>query len=691
MSPQSVLSKIPALRIVVPFMAGILVHGLWHCWWAPLLLIAVAIVTYIWLSAVSKSPQGRMRWKSFFIIPLAIGALALGWLCAVIHCPLQLTDEQRYRAVMAGRVVNVEYTDFSMRLTVEILDVDLPPAKVLLSTRGCDYTMRAGNLVAWHPALEEIAQMGNPGEMDYAGHLLHSRSIRYQQHLLVDQVKIVGYSPTLLTRMANLRRYLQLMVFNTRLSPGAQQFVVALMLGNSNLIDKATRQEFSAAGVAHVLALSGLHVGFIALLIWWLLFPLDYLGLKKMRLVITLAAIALFAVFTGLSPSVVRATIMIGFVFAAQVFHRRSISLNALAMAALVILVFSPSALYGVGFQLSFITVGAVLILGQVPSSLESKYKVLNRLTSTVIVSIVAMLATVALSAHYFHTVSLMSVLANLLILPVLPMFMALGALFLLVIVAGLQWPVLEWAIDTVYRYIHWAIGAVNSIPLSHVNGVYVSTLGVVIYFVILAFVVLWLFRHNYRYLLVAGCGLVALLGHSLWIDINTPKRGMVIFNSFSSTPILYYDNGKVYVWTPDGEDTDSATFARYYAGFLARQNIDELVILPGDTVVRLTDALFKPPYAHLMGRRILAVGSGKWKGMSADHRMALDDIIVTKRFHGSAAKLRELYDFDRLVISGAMYDTTLQSLLAESDSLGINTHNLSRQGALCFSATDIR
>ena len=691
MSPPSVLSKVPVLRILVPFMAGILVHVLWHCWWAPLSLIVVAAGTYIWLSAISRSPQRRMRWQSFFMIPLATGALALGWLCAVIHCPPKLTDEQRNRDAMAGRVVNVEYTDFSMRLTVEILDHDLPPARVLISTRGCDYTMRAGYLVAWNPTLEEIAQMGNPGEMDYAAYLLHSRGIRYQQHLLMGQVKVVGCSPTLLTRMANLRRDLQLKVFNTQLSPGTQQFVVALMLGNSSLIDKATRQEFSAAGVAHVLALSGLHVGFIALLIWWLLFPLDYLGLKKMRLVITLAAIALFAVFTGLSPSVVRATIMIGFVFAAQVFHRRSISLNALAIAALVILVFSPSALYGVGFQLSFITVGAVLLFSKMPTWLESKHQLMNSVYSTITVSIVAMLATVALSAHYFHTVSFMSVLANLLILPFLPVFMAFGALFLLVIAAGLHWPILEWALDIIYRYIHWAIGAVNALPLSHLNGVYVSTTGVMIYFVILALVVLWLFRHNYRYLLVAGCCLVALLGHSLWLDATTPKRGMVIFNSFSSTPVLYYDNGKGYVWTPDDEETDSVTFARYYAGFLARQNIDELVILPGDSVVRLADALFKPPYAHLMGRRILAVGSGKWKGMSANHRMALDDIIVTKRFHGTVAKLRELYDFERLVISGALYDTTLEMLLAESDSLGINTHDLSRQGAVCVNETEIR
>lgn len=683
MSSPSVLSRIPVLRILVPFIAGILIHRLWHCWWAPLLLIAIGMGIYIALLFSSRTPQERLRWRSFFIVPLAIVALALGWLSAVIHCPPKLTDEQRNHTVMTGRVASLEYTDFSMRLTVDLLDKGLPPCRVLISIRGCDYTMRAGNIVAWRPALDEIGQMGNPGEMDYAAHMLHTQGIRYQQHLPEDHLKIVGYSPTLMTLMANMRRDLQLKVFNSLLSPGAQQFVVALILGNSNFIDKATRQEFSAAGVAHVLALSGLHVGFIALIIWWLMFPLDYVGLKRVRLAITLAAIALFAVFTGLSPSVVRATVMIGFVFATQVFHRRSISLNALSMAALVILVFTPASLYSVGFQLSFITVAAVLLFAKVPSWLESKYQVVNSIYSTVIVSIVAMLATVALSAHYFHTVSLMSVLSNLLILPVLPIFMILGALFLLVIAAGLHWPLLDWGLDAIYRYIHWVASAVNAIPLSHINGVYVSTFGVIAYFIIMTIVVLWLYRRDYRYLLGAGCGLIALLGHSLWIDATTPKRGLVIFNSFSSTPVLYYDNGKGYVWTPDDEDCDSATFARYYAGFLARQNINELVILTGDTTLRLDGALFKPPYAHLMGRRLLAVGSGKWKLMSTNRKQELDDIIVTKRFHGNATKLKELYQFKCLIISGAMYETTLKPLLIECDSLGINTHNLSRQGAV--------
>ena len=589
--------------------------------------------------------------------------------------------------MLTGRVVDLEYTDYSMRLTVDVLDSLLPKSKVLVSTRGCDYTMQAGDLVAWPAALTRVGNLGNPGEMDYAAYLLDSKGIRYQQHLAINEVRRIGHSPTLITRMATVRRALRLMVFNSRLPVEAQRFVTALLLGDSSFIDKATRQEFSAAGVAHVLALSGLHVGFIALIIWWLLFPLDYLRLKKLRLIITLAVIALFAMFTGLSPSVVRSTLMIGMVFASIIFYRRSVSFNALALAALIILVFSPSALFSVGFQLSFITVGAVLLFASLPHWLQSRYRSINYLTSTAMVSVVAMLATGALSAHYFHTVSLMSVLANLLILPVLPVFMVLGALFLLVTAAGLHWALLDQLLNGIYRYIHWVVSSVNALPLSHISGVYVSTPGVIAYFIMMLLIVLWLYRRSASYLIGAGCVLAAMLAHSLWIDYKTPRQGLVIFNSFSSTPVLYYEGGRGYVWTPDDQPTDSAEFASYYAGFLARHGIGELQLLSGNDSLRIDHALIKPPVALLMGRRMLAVGSGQWKRASADHRLRIDDIIVTKSFHGTASKLQELYQFDRLIISGALYDS--RELLHACDSLGISYHNLAQAGALVLPSGD--
>ena len=680
---SSALSRLPVLRILAPFVLGIAVHHVWHCLWMPLALIVLSIGLYLWLAARSESPQRRQQLRPYFVIPLSCCALSLGWLAAVIQCPPHLTAEQSNGRMLTGRVAAVDYTDFSMRLTVDLLERETPRCRVLVTTRGCDYTMRPGDVVQWPGGLDEVVNAGNPDEMDYARYLLTSEGIRYQQHLTFEQVKKTGHSPTLFTRLANVRHDLQIKVFNSRLSEGTRRFVSALLLGNSGVIDQATRQEFAAAGVAHVLALSGLHVGFIALIIWWLLFPLDYLGMKRVRLVLTLAAIALFATFTGLSPSVARATVMTGFVFASLIFHRRSVSLNALATSALLILVFSPSSLYSVGFQLSFITVGAVLAFARVPRQLESRYKAVNRLTSTVITSIVAMLATVALSAHYFHTISFMSVLANLLILPVLPVFMVLGGLFLLVTAAGQRWFLLDQSLDTLYRYIHWSTEAVNALPMSHVSDVWVSSFGVAAYFAVMSLVLLWLYRRKYGYLLAAGGALVVLLAHSLMVDLKTPHQGLVIFNSFTSTPLLYYVDGTGYVWTPDDEDVDSAMFARYHSGFLSRHNIDRLRFIADGDTLRLDGAMFKPPYAFVMGRRIMAVGSGRWKRATADHRLELDDIIVTKRFHGSAARLCELYNFEQLVLSGAIHDVS--PLLHECDSLGLRVHDLSAQGAISF------
>lgn len=677
---------LPALRVLAPMAAGIAIHHFdRQCpSWLPLALLAIASAAYILLHLLSRSPQGRLRLRPWFIVPLATVALSLGWLTSAIHCPACLTTDQTTGRVLTGRIASLDFTDFSTRMEVDILDNDLPPCRVLLSTRGCDYTLQAGDLIVWPARLNEVGTLGNPDEMDYASYMLDSRGIRYQQHLPVSQLKRVGHFPTLLTRMECIRRHLALKVFNSNLSPGAQQFVTALFLGDNGNIDKATRQEFATAGIAHILALSGLHVGLVAFLIWLLLFPLDYLRLKKLRLALTLLAITVFAIFTGLSPSVVRATVMTGMVFASFILYRRSSPLNALALAALLILIFSPSALFSVGFQLSFVTVAALLIFARVPQPLMSRYRWVNALTATILTSIVAMLATMALSAHYFHTISLMSVLANLLVLPVMPIFMVLGALFLLVTTAGLQWSILDWAVDSIYRYIYSAATFVGNIPMSHIDGVYVSTTGVVICFIIMALVTLWLYRHSYRYLLAAGVALALLLGHSLWVDAHTTHKGLVVFNSYTSTPVFYYDHGTGYLWIPDDDEPDLAAFSRYHAGFLARHGINALHLVTSGDTLRLGDAMISPPWAYLMGRRMLAVGSGQSKPSATPHDgLSLDAIIVTRTYHGTAATLERRYPgVDTLIISGAHF---AREAVIKSHSPGIGLHDLSSQGAMVF------
>ena len=167
----------PAMRILVPLACGILTHPAAPFWQLPSLLILVAAIGYLWIHHISQQPNERLRWRPFLIAPLSLCALALGWGAAIIHEPAHIDTSLINGKVLTGRVVGLDYTDFSMRLKVDVLDHDLPQCKVLVSTRGCDYTMQAGDLVAWPAELIEVSNLGNPDEMDYASYLLHSEEI----------------------------------------------------------------------------------------------------------------------------------------------------------------------------------------------------------------------------------------------------------------------------------------------------------------------------------------------------------------------------------------------------------------------------------------------------------------------------------------------------------------------------------
>jgi len=686
---NSFLAQAPAFRLLLPFVLGIIIERTISQWWLAWLLLFLSIVGYSVLHLWSSTPQRRLKSRSWFILPLSVATLSLGWICAHINEPKAIDINQLNGKTLLARVEEIRFTDFSMRLTVRILrnnanrETDASGIKLALSTRGCNYSLQPGDLVQFDANLSPTSNMGNPYEMDYAGFLLNN-GIRYTQHLAVNQLSKCGSNHTLKTRFAQARRNIQTRVLSSDISPGIQRLLIAVLLGNDDLIDYDTRQEFSMAGIAHVLALSGLHVGFIALIIWWLLFPLDELMLRKVRLLISIIAIAAFAVFTGLSPSVVRATIMISFVFVSMLFYRGATSLNSLCVAALLILLFSPFSIYHVGFQLSFITVAALLLSSSWYQRLYTRNRVINYFVSLVFTSLVASISTIVLTAYYFHTISLISIVANLLVLPIFPLLMIIGSLFLLVTIAGFEILWLNRFLEILYDYILWVIKSLNSFSWSHIMGIEISWVGVIGYYAVLCCLAIY-FYSRYRPILICGGAIVLLvLSHHIYTYLNMPREGLVVFNSFSMTPVVYFDHKIGYVWSLDDESIDAKRFQRYYNGFLAHYHIDSLVMVSQSDMLRLPSGQWIiPPNARLMNHSIIAIGKRKKGEHQQDtNPISVDDVIVTKRYRKSVQMICKQFDFKRIIISGAMYEDNLKALIAECDSLKIPYHNLKTQGA---------
>lgn len=216
-------------------------------------------------------------------------------------------------------------------------------------------------------------------------------------------------------RMRMLRRSQQ-----GPLEPRHAALAEALALGWRADLDPDTQASFRDAGIAHLLAVSGLHVGVLAGLAGWLM---RWTGKERrgriVRGAVQLLAVWCFALLTGLSPSTARAALMFSLFIVANVAERRTPRMNLLAAAALLTLVPRPGLLFDTGWQLSYSAVAGILLARPVISAYR------NRLWQATTVCIAATLATLPVTVATFHRLPLYFLVANVAIVPASTLLLA--------------------------------------------------------------------------------------------------------------------------------------------------------------------------------------------------------------------------------------------------------------------------
>ena len=221
-----------------------------------------------------------------------------------------------------------------------------------------------GDILLVHGAIQAARDTHNPGEMAY-GTWLRRHGISGTLFCYNGSWKRVGESPSLPWHFRLLRWREKMVQTYAAHFKGAELGVLAAMtVGDKSLLDAATRDEFSAVGASHILALSGLHLGILVTL-----FSLCLLRwLRRWRWAEIGAGIgglllmAVFVMLAGAPASLIRAAVMLGLALLCSLFERRGLSLNNLCLAALLILLYDPRTLFDTGFQLSFTAVGAIVV-----------------------------------------------------------------------------------------------------------------------------------------------------------------------------------------------------------------------------------------------------------------------------------------------------------------------------------------
>ncbi|WP_298477923.1 ComEC/Rec2 family competence protein [uncultured Maribacter sp.] len=217
--------------------------------------------------------------------------------------------------------------------------------------------------------------------------------------------------------------------------------IQALLLGQRQDISNTTYDQYKKAGAIHILAVSGLHIGILLLILEFLLQPLEYLPHgKKIKLGLLVLLLWYFALVTGFSASIIRATTMFTFVAYALYLNRPSNTFNILALSmGFILLVINPNLIFQVGFQMSYAAVFAIVwLFPMLQRFWFPKNIVLNKIWQLLSVSIAAQLGVLPISLFYFHQFPSLFFISNLVVIPFLGIILGFG--IFIILLAAINW-----------------------------------------------------------------------------------------------------------------------------------------------------------------------------------------------------------------------------------------------------------
>ncbi|WP_413999480.1 ComEC/Rec2 family competence protein [Flavobacterium sp. W1B] len=297
-----------------------------------------------------------------------------------------------------------------------------------------NHTFETGTILRIKGMLYKHKLPNNPNQFDY-GAYLKNKQIYAQLYADHEQINIssalkkdIWYYSSRFT--SSIIHNLEKKGFNkTELN-----VAVALIMGQQQDISPEIIRDYQYAGAVHILSVSGLHIGFILLFVTFILKPIPNTKKGKLlKLLITLISLSLFGLVAGLAPSVVRSVTMFSFV-AIGYYLSRSVNIyHTILVSIFLILLFQPSFLFDVGFQLSYVALFFIIWFQPLLSTIWSpKSKVLQYIWGILTVSFAAQIGTLPLSIYYFHQFPGLFFLTNIAIIPLLSFIMILGVVVML-------------------------------------------------------------------------------------------------------------------------------------------------------------------------------------------------------------------------------------------------------------------
>ena len=585
-----ILRKSPFSRLIFLYAAGIAFAECIRSCLLPvvcLLCIVVSLWFILWL-VVNVHRNFNTGWIAGVLVAMLI------FICGIWAAEIDFNKEKQAESLpettLLYRMVIIDMPEVKVRsfkATARVLEVKTREGwirqnmKVLLyiSVDSAGQMLRPGSELILLTALKNIPPPANPEEFNYHKYLA-TRHIYKHSFITIPPRRggedPVGVSPCI------MRNRLLLSFRNMGLEPGYFGLVSALTLGYKEDVDASTREAFTQAGVMHIMALSGFNVGVIALVLGFILGIFNKNpAVKFAKTLIIILFLWLFALVTGLSPSVTRATVMISFVLTGQLFQRQVNTYNILFVSAFLLLTFSPGMLSDVSFQLSFAALAGILVYHPYMNSLLTfKFSLINKIWQLFTLSCAAQLATFPLTLFYFHQFPVYFWLTNLYVVPLVSVIICIAGAYLAVAwikpVALLVSKILAVLLKTLLM----SVTVIEKLPFSLISGVYISGVQAALLMMMIFLIALAFLFKKARWFPIVLILMIVFEWIRFVHDKQLIEQKTVLISSMKGTTVINLIHGKnAVLLVNEGKLPDRNNFAYAFGNFWIKHGINPPVI----------------------------------------------------------------------------------------------------------------
>lgn len=617
------------------------------------IIITGTVSTPLWISVPVVCCVACIVFRRAYIAVMLLG-IATGGAVAEMHRPhMPAVAVDGREVTCAGVVKELRENDRGRLMVVEVDSVAGAPCRPFMAKcmvpslmPYVDETFRMRFSATLRPL---TSRMDLPDEIDYNSRL-RDAGVTTEAFIVPDSIEYAVAEPGLFNGIRRLRGDVQAHIAVMPVSDGTRRFLTATLTGDRTWLDQSTREMFAATGIAHILALSGLHVGILTGLLTIMLMPLTMNRGRSLRMLLTVVALWAFAVMTGLSPSVVRAVIMATLFMVTTLMQRVWSPLNALGASALIILLFDPLAIYSLGFQLTFLAVLSIIVFADKLNPVNRRRRVMRACVGYVSVTVAAMLGTGMVSAWHFHIFPVGFLLVNMVVAVLLPPLLGGGVVLLLLNMAGIEARWFGGGVDMLYHVVETVARWVIEIPGAVVRDICVSGWMLVAYFLVLGLLAMWLHRRRMVWGLAMAMTVLCAVGVTLVVEENWPECEVYIPRSSTETTVVVKSGDRLLLATSARQPMEGDVLDRCagrYGVYMMRRGIDGVEMMPegvsGGRIARKGNVVFAG------GKSFVLISAN---AHVVDYNFRPDYAVVCRGFMGDICEMAGVVGADSVLLS---------------------------------------